>query len=325
MRPAGRSGHGRRTATQRNERRAEDIVIRPSYDGVMTDAGGASLDGRSLVLAGGGLVGIGWEVGVLLGLREAGAAMDRWDLIVGTSAGSVVGAALGTPDGLERLAATDWVAYGQELASYMAELDPAVVARVDELWFGAPDGPDGATRVEIGRLARAAVTGPAARFEAGIASILPDPDWPATLRITAIDADDGSLRVFDAGSGVPLVKAVAASCSVPAIFPPIAIDGHRYVDGGVRTGSGLDLAAGCRSVVGIAPVRQDGHGERQLAGETAALTSAGTEVFLIRPGSGPDVAFPLDSLNVMDLPDAVKAGRLAGVAQAAAVRRILEP
>lgn len=302
----------------------DDIVIRPPYDGDMTDARGASLDGRALVLAGGGLVGIGWEVGVLLGLRDAGAAMDRWDRIVGTSAGSVVGAALGTPDGLERLAATDWVAYGQELASYMAGLDPAAVARVDELWFGAPDGPDLATRVEIGRLARAAVTGPATRFEAGIASILPDPSWPATLRVTAIDADDGSLRVFDAGSGVPLVRAVAASCSVPGIFPPITIDGHRFVDGGVRTGSGLDLAAGCRSVVGVAPVRQDGHGERQLSGETAALMSAGTQVVLIRPGSGPDIVFPLDSLNVEDLPEAVKGGRLAGIAQAAVVGAILD-
>ncbi|HEX7473441.1 MAG TPA: patatin-like phospholipase family protein [Candidatus Limnocylindrales bacterium] len=291
----------------------------------MTDAGGASLDGRALVLAGGGLVGIGWEVGVLLGLREAGAAMDRWDRIVGTSAGSVVGAALGTDDGLARLAATDWVAYGQEVASYMAGLDLDAVARVDELWFGAPDGPDRATRVEIGRLARVAVTGPAERFEAGIASILPDPDWPAALRVTAIDAEDGSLRVFDAGSGVSLVKAVAASCSVPGVFPPIAIDGHLYVDGGVRTGSGLDLAAGCRSVVGIAPVRQDGHGERQLTSETATLTAGGTQVVLIRPGSGPDVVFPLDSLSVEDLPDAVKGGRHAGAAQAAVVRAILGP
>jgi NTE family protein len=282
-----------------------------------------TLDGRALVLAGGGLIGIGWEVGVLLGLRDPGVSLDRWDRIVGTSAGSVVGAALGSSDGLDRLAAMDWVAYGQELASHMAGLDPEAVAHIDELWFGTPDGPDQATCAEIGRLARAAVTGPADRFERAIGSILPDQTWPNPLRITVIDADDGSLRVLDAASGVPLGKAVAASCSVPGVFPPIAIDGHLYIDGGVRSGSGLDLAAGCRSVVGIAPVRQDGHGERQLLTETAALTAAGTHVVLIRPGAGADVVFPVDSLAVGQLPDAVIAGREAGRAQAAVVRALV--
>ena len=61
---------------------------------------------------------------------------------------------MGSPDGLDRLAATDWVAYGQELASHMAGLDRDAVARIDALWFGAPAGPDQNTRAEIGRLAR---------------------------------------------------------------------------------------------------------------------------------------------------------------------------
>ena len=154
------------------------------------------------------------------------------------------GAALGTTDGLERLAATDWITYGQELAGYMQSLDRAAVARVDALWFGTPSGPDQATRTEIGRLARAAPTGSPERFEGTIGAILPDRDWPAALRVTAIDAEDGSLRLFDAGSGVALVKAVAASCSVPGVFPPVEIGGRLYIDGGVRSGSGLDLAAG---------------------------------------------------------------------------------
>ena len=285
----------------------------------------SALDGHALVLAGGGLVGIGWEVGVLLGLRDAGVPLDRFDRIVGTSAGSVVGAALGSPDGLERLAATDWVAYGQELALYMSGLDRAVVGRIDELWFGTPDGPDLATCAEIGRLGRAAVTGSPDRFVGAIGTILPDPAWPAALRTTAIDAVDGSLRVFDAGSGVPLVVAVAASCSVPGVFPPIAIDGHLYIDGGVRSGSGLDLAAGSRSVVGVAPVRDDGHGERQLDAESAALRAAGTRVVLIRPGPGADVVFPVDSLDAVQLPGAVAAGRAAGRTGAGRVGALLAP
>jgi NTE family protein len=287
-----------------------------------TSLAGGTPKGTALVLAGGGLAGIGWEVGVLLGLEDAGVATRDWDRIVGTSAGSVVGAALGSGDGLERLAATDWVAYGQELAQYMAGLDREAVAHIDALWFGNPDGPDRATRAEIGRLARGAVTGSSDRFEGAIAAILPDTAWPAALAITAIDAEDGSLRLLDATSGIALAQAVAASCSVPGVFPPIAIDGRLYIDGGVRSGSGLDLAAGYSSVVGVAPTRQDGHGERQLVTGSAVLAAAGTRVVLVRPTNGADIVLPTDPLDAGQLPDAVRAGRAAGREQAATVRAL---
>lgn len=47
---------------------------------------------RALVLGGGGVTGIAWEIGVLTGLRDAGIDVTAWDLVVGTSAGAVVGA-----------------------------------------------------------------------------------------------------------------------------------------------------------------------------------------------------------------------------------------
>jgi len=49
---------------------------------------------RAVVLGGGGPVGIGWECGLAAGLAEAGIDLGGADLIVGTSAGSVVGAGL---------------------------------------------------------------------------------------------------------------------------------------------------------------------------------------------------------------------------------------
>jgi len=45
----------------------------------------------ALVLGGGGITGIAWEIGVLTGLAEAGVDLTGADLVVGTSAGSVVG------------------------------------------------------------------------------------------------------------------------------------------------------------------------------------------------------------------------------------------
>jgi predicted acylesterase/phospholipase RssA len=44
----------------------------------------------ALVLGGGGITGIAWEIGVLAGLAEAGTDLSGADLVVGTSAGSVV-------------------------------------------------------------------------------------------------------------------------------------------------------------------------------------------------------------------------------------------
>ncbi len=49
---------------------------------------------RALVLGGGGPVGVGWESGLAAGLAGAGVALGAADLVVGTSAGSIVGASL---------------------------------------------------------------------------------------------------------------------------------------------------------------------------------------------------------------------------------------
>jgi predicted acylesterase/phospholipase RssA len=49
---------------------------------------------RALVLSGGGSVGVAWETGVVLGLAERGVDLTAADLVLGTSAGSTVGAQL---------------------------------------------------------------------------------------------------------------------------------------------------------------------------------------------------------------------------------------
>ena len=49
--------------------------------------------------------------------------------------------------------------------------------------------------------------------------------------LTAVDAETGEFQRFDRDSGVPLLQAVAASCAVPGVYPPVTIDGRRYIDG----------------------------------------------------------------------------------------------
>src|SRR5436190_22001273 len=61
---------------------------------------------RALVLGGGGITGIAWELGIIAGLADAGVELTRADLVVGTSAGSVVGAQLLSGEPVEDLYAT---------------------------------------------------------------------------------------------------------------------------------------------------------------------------------------------------------------------------
>jgi NTE family protein len=71
--------------------------------------------------------------------------------------------------------------------------------------------------------------------------------------VTAVDATSGEPVTWDAASGVELVRAVAASCAVPCVFPPVPVDDAVYMDGGVRSVTNADLAAGADAVVVVAP------------------------------------------------------------------------
>lgn len=55
-------------------------------------------------------------------------------------------------------------------------------------------------------------------------------DLPVKTIVCATDIDAGAKKAFDSG---PLAERVVASCSIPIVFDPVTIDGHRYVDGGV--------------------------------------------------------------------------------------------
>ncbi len=58
---------------------------------------------RALVLSGGGPTGRAFEIGILKGLHEAGIDLTRSDLIVGTSAGGVLGAQIRAGETLDAM------------------------------------------------------------------------------------------------------------------------------------------------------------------------------------------------------------------------------
>ncbi|GAA2565457.1 patatin-like phospholipase family protein [Pseudonocardia hydrocarbonoxydans] len=269
------------------------------------------MTGRVLVLGGGGITGIAWMLGMLAGLAERGVDLRAADDIVGTSAGSVVGAQLATGVDVEQRYAAQLVDPTGEVA---ATLGRGAMLRLGLALLGPRDPQR--VRARIGRFARTTATVPEAERLAVIGRRLPVHDWPErSLRITAVDAHDGAFRVLDRTSGVPLVHAVASSCAVPGVYPPVTTGGTRFVDGGVRSPVNADLAHGAERVVVLAPIVRGIGPQIGAAPQVEALRAAGSRVLLVAPDAAAVTAI---GRNVLD--PARRAGSArAGRAQAADV------
>ena len=206
----------------------------------------------ALVLGGGGITGIAWELGILKGLADAGVDLSGADVVIGTSAGSVVGAQITSGQSLGELYDEQLAPADQEIG---ANLSKAMLLRM-VLPMVLPGHPY-RKRARIGKAAlRAHPPGGEKRIEV-IRSRIGVEDWPERdLRVTAVEAESGKSVVFDRNSGVDLVHAVAASCAVPLVWPAVTINGLHYIDGGMRSTANVDLAEGAEAVVVIAPLPQ---------------------------------------------------------------------
>ena len=204
----------------------------------------------ALVLGGGGITGIAWMLGILKGLRDAGVDLTGADTVIGTSAGSVVGAQVTSGHDLDEL-------YAGQLEPPDAEIGAAFGLRelVSLVGPALLPGSPRARRRRVGSLAlRAHPGGGQDRVEV-IRSRIQVQDWPdRDLRVTAVDAETGAFTVWTRDRAVDLVHAVASSCAVPGVWPPVSIADRRYMDGGVRTPANADLAHDADVVVVLAPI-----------------------------------------------------------------------
>ncbi|MEU5257249.1 patatin-like phospholipase family protein [Amycolatopsis sp. NPDC021455] len=273
------------------------------------------MGGQALVLGGGGVAGIAWTTGLLVGLAGHGQDLTGADLVVGTSAGAAVAAQVTSGVALDELFARQ---------ADPARQAPEIPADIDFEKFAADFGGalTGATtpadvRRAVGQLAVKAETVPEADRRAVIAARLPVHDWPEQrLVIVAVDAETGEPRRFDRASGVSLVDAVAASCAVPGVWPPVTIDGRRYVDGGVRSGENADYAAGSSRITVVAPLGLESPlpAEKPLLDVLADLRAAGAEVALITPDEASVAAIGDNPLDPSSRTPAAEAGRAQGAA-----------
>jgi NTE family protein len=270
---------------------------------------------RALVLGAGGPAAIAWETGVIVGLADMGIDVRNADLIVGTSAGSIVAARITGGPGLEDLFQQQ-VEHGLQHNEIAVSVDFKQL-RSDYLRARQGEGGDLGILQRMGALAMSASTISESERRRVIASRLPAPTWPETrFRAVAVDAESGERRVLERAKGVVLVDAVAASCAVPGVSPTITIEGHRYMDGGVYSIDNADLALGTDRILvltlrsGNPPICV-----RSLGAAVETLRHSGAQVVVIHPDAASEAAFAAVGGNLLDpqvRASAARAGRAQG-------------
>lgn len=280
----------------------------------------------ALVLGGGGVTGIAWEAGMLRGLLEAGVDLTRADLVVGTSAGSVVGTVVATDQDISAFHRRQLEPY-DPLLERRLEIDlakfAALFASGDEVQMPTGEIPQ-PLRARIGQFALAAPV-PMSEEErlATIAARIRVEAWPnRKLMITGVACDDGELAVWTRDSGVPLARAVTASCAVPSVSPPIHIGGRLFMDGGMRSGTNADLARGYDRVVVIAPIGPSTAFGGALLEEMKQLRSAGARVSFAEPDGESVAAIGLNVLDPERRAAAAEAGYQQGGVAASELREL---
>ncbi len=215
------------------------------------------------MLGGGGITGIAWETGLLWGLAEAGVDLTGADRVVGTSAGSIVGAQITGGESLEALYRKQLLPPAElgDGGVALASLGVGVAARLGAYLLRARGDVKRFGRLVGVAAVRAAAKGRVPsipeRYDQ-VAKRIDGLTWPdRDLVVTAVDVASGELVSFGPRGDRPEVSledAVNASCAVPLVYPPIPIGDGTYVDGGVRSGANADLVADCDRVLALTPV-----------------------------------------------------------------------
>lgn len=262
---------------------------------------------KALVLGGGGLVGLAWESAVVAGLEAGGTAVHTADIIVGTSAGSLLGSQIagGAFDfSFERYDNPVNSRGNPPLDGLYDVLDMGVMEKIFTLWQAA----DPMTRTaaqQIGELALQASTWSENNWMEEIAELHGMTSWPQRdLRLISVDASSGD-RIVNHSLSAPFNASVAASCAIPGMFPTISVNGVAQMDGGVASGTNADVVHADQPdlVIAIAPICEGTAifgraAEKSLLRECEELEAAGARVLPITPDER-----DIDALgdNLMDM------------------------
>lgn len=255
---------------------------------------------------------------MLAGFADEGVHVAPSAMVIGTSAGSVVGGQLASGEGTEKM-------FERQVAKVINEPTVTMGAgtllkfATAQLFVKTPE--EGGRK--IGKLAMAADVGTPEERIAVIGTRLPSHEWgDLDLHLTVVDAESGERRVITKSDGIPLVHAVAASCAIPLVWPPIVIEGRSYIDGGMRSTLNLDLATGTGPVIALAPSTASFGSWGRISTQREGLGADRTVEVLTRD----EASKTAQGRNVMDrsvVPAVARAGREQGRREAARVAAAL--
>lgn len=220
-----------------------------------------------LVLGAGGNAGVAFHRGVVRAMEDLGLDPRSADVMVGTSAGSIVATLLRgrAPGVAEALSVTPQRGADRPVRLTFDRVAALGYVRrprqaVNALWV-RPD-------LVRGRI-------PAQVIADGLREVEGRP-WPSSPLWLVAARRDNARRVVFGQPGQPatdLTSAVMASCAIPGYFTPVEIDGVSYVDGGVHSHTNADLLAPCPLdlVVVSAPMSVDARAIRPRADLGARL------------------------------------------------------
>ena len=236
--------------------------------------GADTAQGRwGLVLGAGGVLGASWTIGALSALQDAyGVDARDADVLVGTSAGSVLAAALGCGVGVDQLLDHQRGVVRDDVQGpvFDYDLDRDSGGALPPLPRPGLASARGALRTALRPHRVTPMTALSTVLPRGRASlepvgrlvdgVCPPGAWaghPATWIVTT-DVDSGRRVVFgrDGAPHASLRQAVMASCAIPSWYAPVRIGGRRYVDGGTCSPTSVDVVRplGLDRVVVLSPM-----------------------------------------------------------------------
>jgi NTE family protein len=228
---------------------------------------------RGLILGGGGVTGLAWEIGVLQGLLVKGIDLRNADAIIGTSAGAFAASALMDERGIGFAYERQRTAQVQEIS---AVFTADIIQQFKTILTACVDDEKEAGR-RMGAFAAQAATIDTATRLAVVRDRLDRADWPSErLRLTAVDADTGILHLLDQASGINFVDAVSASGAAPGVWPVVEAGGKRWIDGGSVSVTNAHLAQQFRRCLVISPMTMNFSGisvQAQLDGFSDTTTA----------------------------------------------------
>ena len=298
------------------------------------------------MLGAGGATGAAFHAGTLLALQhDLGWDPNSADVIVGSSAGSIIGCLLRAG-----LSNDDLAAWGTSAAA----LAPGRAARrlLDDVGMArhrlTPSLPT--ARPASPTLLRSLLPPQRSRIHAALLTLLPDgwinagpnlervgellETWPESrLWLTAVRMSDARRVVFGRDDiDVTPGRAVAASCAIPAMFTPVTIGDERYIDGGAHSATNADLLldAGVSTAVILSPMSAQAESlgwrpdrvfrsmcRRRLDAECDQLAHAGIDVHIFEPDASTLHSMGVNALDQSRAPAVVRDSFLAAGARLA--------